>query len=162
VKSVESFALRFHLTAAPSAVGKGGPDAPQSGHSTRNVPLDTSCARSPQNGQVFSNGMISALFMFVSRAPVLDHENALGAPECAILAVRQRVWDFTDPDRIRTCSEISAPIPTWIPDTAMAGAGRPPTTLLRPTLQVVDASPAMTMKIVCLAPFRLFLDNSSA
>ena len=37
----------------------------------------------------------------------------------------------------------------------MAGAGRPPTTLLRPTLQVVDGgpSPAMTRKNVCLAPF---------
>ena len=36
------------------------------------------------------------------------------------------------------------------PDTVMAGAGRPPTTLLRPTLQVVDGgpSPAMTRKIV--------------
>ena len=60
---------------------------------------------------------------------------------------------------LRACWEISAPIPAWTPDTVMAGAGRPPTTLLRPTLQVVDGgpSPAMTMKLsASLQPIRLF------
>src|SRR4051812_31532443 len=43
----------------------------------------------------------------------------------------------------------------------MAGAGRPPTTLLRPTLQVVDASPAMTMELSASPqPIRLFPDGS--
>src|SRR4051812_1872523 len=57
------------------------------------------------------------------------------------------------PCGIRVCWETSAPIPTWVPDTVMAGEGPPPTALLRPTLQVVDGGPSpMTRRLVCLAP----------
>jgi hypothetical protein len=50
--------LRFHLTAARSAFGAGGPIAPQSGHWIVNVPRCTIWGRSPQNGQGLSIGMI--------------------------------------------------------------------------------------------------------
>src|SRR3954447_2754353 len=55
---------------------------------------------------------------------------------------------------LRACRETNASIPIWTRDTTMAGAGRPPTALLRPTLGVGDGglAPAMTVKIVCLAP----------
>jgi hypothetical protein len=50
--------LRFHLTAARSAFGAGGPIAPQSGHWIVNVPRCTIWGRSPQNGQGLSIGTI--------------------------------------------------------------------------------------------------------
>jgi hypothetical protein len=59
--SLGSDPLRFHRFAAPWVEGNGGPEAPQSGHCTRYVPLNTTCGISPQNGQVFSLGMTSSL-----------------------------------------------------------------------------------------------------
>jgi hypothetical protein len=62
--------LRFHLFAAPWEEGNGGPLPPQSGHWTRNVPLNTIWGISPQNGQVFSTGMTSSVS--ISHSSVTD------------------------------------------------------------------------------------------
>jgi hypothetical protein len=75
-----SVPLRFHLTTARSEVGAGGPTAPQSGHSTRNVPLCTIWARSPQNGQGFSTAMIADLSIFSSVADLVSGCRSMAAP----------------------------------------------------------------------------------
>jgi hypothetical protein len=75
--SVGSPFRRFHLPAARSMLGAGGPIAPQSTHWTVIVPLCTICGRSPQNGQGFSIGMTLSI---ISSPVAVCHRVYLDAP----------------------------------------------------------------------------------
>src|SRR4051812_22366099 len=83
---------------------------------------------------------------------------------CPVKQFTSVAGDFVPPglavaQHSRGCDRRLCPIPTWTPDIVMVGAGRPPTTFLRPTLQAVDGglrpTGVMTGCRARLRPFRL-------